>query len=677
MIVILKMYVRRTFYSKFMRGMKRHTRPTGCFLSILMTVACFIFIYVLLRDKDMPPKGGMRTIPPNIWFTYKTNKLQGMPPLLKANVHKTIRIYKEMLYKKWKQDVNVNIYDDTQCRPILAEVFPKLVPYFDTEKKGMYRGDMCRVALLWKYGGYYFDLDIEVIRPVDLSLDVEFASSFEYPRHGQVRGIFQAFLASRSKHPILMKSFDKMLLWYERPGERGTIMGTEAMFHAYNETKNRGRTVMLEEAKGNSELGLKDWSTRLMSSEGCLMIVRSSESHSLPYFYSRILGIEPSCPLVKEHAKLLSAVCLQKHIFKQKSRPDLHICFDRIHTPCITYSSVTVKNAMFDDFMESIGCEIYPVHIDSNLNEMVNMYGHKKIDVLRIGGHEMNWRSKTMPWDKIEQLSIVESEDSMPDVPSRFLPFYKDRNEHKLSIGFIGVSNICGVKSAPKNIDYLHQIFDTHIVQEECDKYSVAVMMDRFLDQNDILPPYLIDMESRSCDRKKEEVYRQFKYVFRRSQCTIGSSSLLERKNVVMIPYGPALILPFEGISTERQYKWSSSSYVLPEMAPYAQDTDEDSIKNSYFLLSYVFEDSLLYTASMFGAIPVVIGPKDIASSVYGRFNGGLPPWIFSKSLYAARQQMSELLADKYRLATKISDNFVWWKNQVSFLQIMIKTENR
>jgi len=672
---IRKMYVRRTFYSKFMRGMKRHRRPNGCFFSILMTVACFFLIYVFLRDKDRPPKGGLRTIPPNIWFTYKTNKLQDMPPLLKANVHKTIRIYKEMLYKKWKQDVNVNIYDDTQCRPILAEVFPKLVPYFDTEKKGMYRGDMCRVALLWKYGGYYFDLDIEVIRPVDLSLDVEFASSFEYPRDGQVHGIFQAFLASRSNHPILMKSFEKMLLWYERPDERGTIMGTEAMFHAFNEAKNRGRTVMLEEVKGNSELGLKDWSKRLMSSEGCLMIVRSSESHSLSYFYSRILGIEPNCPLVKEHAKQLSAVCQQKHIFNQKSRPDLHICFDRINAPCIIYSSVTVKNAMFDDFMENIGCEIYPVHLDSILNEMVKMYDHKKIDVLRIGGHEMNAWSKTMPWDNIEQLSIVESTDSIPDVPSRFLPFYKNRNEHKLTLGFMRASNICGVKSAPKNIDYLHQIFDTHIVLEKCDKYSVAVMMERVLVQNDILPPYLIDMESRSCEIKKEEVYRQFKYVFRRSQCTIGSSSLLERKNVVIIPYGPASMLQFGGISTERQYKWSSSSYVLPGMTPYVQDTDVSSIKNSYFLISYAFEDSLLYTASMLGTIPVVIGPKDIVSSVYGHFNGGIPPWIFAKSLHNARQQMSELLADKYRLATKISDNFVWWKNQVLFLQI--KTENR
>ena len=114
----------------------------------------------------------------------------------------------------------------------------------------MYRGDMCRVALLWKYGGYYFDLDIEVIRPIDLSLDVEFASSFEYPRHGQ-------------------------------PDERGTIMGTEAMFHAYNESENRGRTVMLEEAKGNSKLGLKDWSTRLMSS--CLNCCQTNIDWQLKY----------------------------------------------------------------------------------------------------------------------------------------------------------------------------------------------------------------------------------------------------------------------------------------------------------------------------------------------------------------------------------------------------------
>jgi mannosyltransferase OCH1-like enzyme len=39
------------------------------------------------------------------------------------------------------------------------------------ENFGFFKGDLCRLAALYKYGGYYFDIDLEVIEPVLLDDD--------------------------------------------------------------------------------------------------------------------------------------------------------------------------------------------------------------------------------------------------------------------------------------------------------------------------------------------------------------------------------------------------------------------------------------------------------------------------------------------------------------------------
>mmetsp|Transcript_37584 Transcript_37584/g.118511 ORF Transcript_37584/g.118511 Transcript_37584/m.118511 type:complete len:100 (-) Transcript_37584:262-561(-) len=62
------------------------------------------------------------------------------------------------------------------------------------------------------FGGYYFDLDLEVVTPVLLNTNTTFATV-------EIQGknfVFQAFLAGVPKHPIFRKALGFMLEYYQR-----------------------------------------------------------------------------------------------------------------------------------------------------------------------------------------------------------------------------------------------------------------------------------------------------------------------------------------------------------------------------------------------------------------------------------------------------------------------------
>ena len=67
-------------------------------------------------------------------------------------------------------DLQVLYFNNSACRPYLAQNNPDMVKYFDREKHGSYRGDICRTAVLAKEGGFYLDLDM-LIRTADAFKD--------------------------------------------------------------------------------------------------------------------------------------------------------------------------------------------------------------------------------------------------------------------------------------------------------------------------------------------------------------------------------------------------------------------------------------------------------------------------------------------------------------------------
>lgn len=101
--------------------------------------------------------------------------------------------------------------DDAGCRALLRELEAELdlrermARAFDAYKDGRIRSDMCRAAMLYKHGGYYFDDDLVAVRDVTRVLhpQTRFASVTTVRMFGNAPGLFNAFVAAAPRHPVL------------------------------------------------------------------------------------------------------------------------------------------------------------------------------------------------------------------------------------------------------------------------------------------------------------------------------------------------------------------------------------------------------------------------------------------------------------------------------------------
>jgi hypothetical protein len=151
-----------------------------------------------------PPS--LHKIPHQLIFTFKYNLLERQEPLaLYQNLQRTIQIYRE----GWGEpEAPVWFLNDTDCRSAIHAVKPELLTDFDFEPNGSWKADMCRIAALYLTGGYYFDVDMEVVEAFRPSRDTTFVTV----EAGQT--FFQSFLASDPKNRILGQALDEMLVYY-------------------------------------------------------------------------------------------------------------------------------------------------------------------------------------------------------------------------------------------------------------------------------------------------------------------------------------------------------------------------------------------------------------------------------------------------------------------------------
>lgn len=102
-------------------------------------------------------------IPRRLIFTHKLNLLDcdvsssiNTDPgyhTLAHNVHDTINAYKKVwAAEEDDDDIDVTFLTDEDCVEAISEVEPELLKYYDG-LEGMFKGDVCRIAYLYKYGG--------------------------------------------------------------------------------------------------------------------------------------------------------------------------------------------------------------------------------------------------------------------------------------------------------------------------------------------------------------------------------------------------------------------------------------------------------------------------------------------------------------------------------------------
>ena len=239
-------------------------------------------------------------IPHRLVFTFQENILKTKAPkVFYDNVQNTIRRYREA----WGEpNAPVWFLTDKECRNAIQRANSTLLPYFDFEFAGKYKADICRVVALYLKGGYYFDVDLEVIQPLMLSSKTSFSTVLADDNNigGQ---FFQAFMASEPKSPVLAESFADMIFWYEYPERRDAIyqnMGPKTLMNAFNRvpTAKRGQVRLLQETNPNAT---SFPSVARRKGEGCCCnFIVHDPMDGEAYFYSRILGAGPFCWLPPE-----------------------------------------------------------------------------------------------------------------------------------------------------------------------------------------------------------------------------------------------------------------------------------------------------------------------------------------------------------------------------------------
>ncbi|KAL3928705.1 MAG: hypothetical protein SGBAC_012531 [Bacillariaceae sp.] len=261
-------------------------------------------------------------IPRRLIFTYHTNLFDCIfPRHLYDNVQHTIQRYADLWGIENKSNVDVLFFDDDDCAQVIAVSEPRLLPIFWAETNGAYRADICRIAALYQYGGYYLDVDIEVIQTLDPSPDVDFITA-----QAGNRVFFQAIMASTAGHPLLEHTLETMLVdWYMipkimqdhgkttyepdwfrgqyyadlrlehvlqygfDPGHSiGILMGPATLRIAYDRSLHLTKSWLLEEIE-NRQSKVYPALVRNTSHWGCNFMVHDNVTKT-PYFYSRCRG---------------------------------------------------------------------------------------------------------------------------------------------------------------------------------------------------------------------------------------------------------------------------------------------------------------------------------------------------------------------------------------------------
>ena len=264
-------------------------------------------------------------IPRRIFIIDKERDLSSINSPRRENTYNTIRKYHNAWFHN-SNDAGINSTDnsnidtdhlteeqlqivtylnDESCIQIINQTEPELVQFFERETTGQYKADICRVVALYNEGGYYFDTDMEVVKPILLQPHITFTSPFEAIGYGQkYKGIFNSFIASAPKHPILRHTFELMLMSYQGKYhfDPSTWMGTAALFQGYTKFVDGDDTLKKEwPIDMNIAETLMTGDNypdfpRHTNGKGCCCdyVVHNFTAKEI-YFYSRIVGASGFC----------------------------------------------------------------------------------------------------------------------------------------------------------------------------------------------------------------------------------------------------------------------------------------------------------------------------------------------------------------------------------------------
>lgn len=159
-----------------------------------------------LRGAGFVSEGPAARIPRQFVMTSKEASPDSLPPPVLANLRRTLALETEPApYMRW--------LDDSACTAYLEEHFGQLFKSrLVNEPRGSFRGDICRAAVLYREGGFYVDLDVQMRVPLTSLVDNNTTFMTAFTADG---AILNAIIATEPRNPVMAETLRELRRWYD------------------------------------------------------------------------------------------------------------------------------------------------------------------------------------------------------------------------------------------------------------------------------------------------------------------------------------------------------------------------------------------------------------------------------------------------------------------------------
>lgn len=142
-------------------------------------------------------------VPLQLVLTSKLAEAKGLPSGVRSNIIHTLSMDPQMRLR-W--------LDDAACVEYLEKHFrAEYANMLRNERRGSFRGDICRAAVLYREGGFYTDLDLQLRLPLTQVVDKKttFMSCFTADN-----AVLNAIVAAAPRSLVMKETLRELQLWY-------------------------------------------------------------------------------------------------------------------------------------------------------------------------------------------------------------------------------------------------------------------------------------------------------------------------------------------------------------------------------------------------------------------------------------------------------------------------------
>lgn len=142
-------------------------------------------------------------VPLQLVLTSKRAEAKELPPGVRSNIIHTLAMDPQLRVRWIDDDTCVN-YLQKHFEPHYADMLRK-------ERRGSFRGDICRAAVLYREGGFYTDLDLQLKEPLTKLIDTDttFMSCFTADN-----AILNALVAAAPRSMVMKETLKELRKWY-------------------------------------------------------------------------------------------------------------------------------------------------------------------------------------------------------------------------------------------------------------------------------------------------------------------------------------------------------------------------------------------------------------------------------------------------------------------------------